>query len=165
MSSVADEHGRAGDGGRIEVVTTTERERPGAALAGSASTAELIKRASDQLSALVRDELALARAEMSTKAKRAGIGVGLFGTAGVVSLYGVFGILTGVVLLIARVLPAWAAALVVGAGLLVLGGLFGLVGLRQVKRVPRPVPESAVASIREDVDVLKAAVRRKGGHR
>jgi hypothetical protein len=165
MSSVADEHGRAGDGGRIEVVTTTEREPAGATLAGAASTAELIKRASDQLSALVRDELALARAEMSAKAKRVGAGAGLFGTAGVVSLYGVFGILTGVVLLIARVLPDWAAALVVGAGLLVLAGLFGLVGLRQVKRVSRPVPESVVASIREDLSALKAAVRREGGHR
>lgn len=161
MSSVSDAHGLAGDGGRIEVVTTTERQAPD----GSASTAELIKRASDQLSTLVRDELALAKAEMAVKAKRAGIGAGLLGTAGVISLYGLFGVLAGVVLLVARVLPAWAAALVVGAGLLVVAGLFGLVGLRQLKRMAPPVPGAAVASIREDVSALKAAVRRKGGHR
>ncbi|GIH16327.1 phage holin family protein [Rugosimonospora africana] len=164
MSTVSDAQQPAGEGGRIEVVTTTERQAPDG-VAGSLSTAELIKRASDQLSTLVRDELALARAEMSAKAKRAGVGAGLLGTAGVISLYGVFGVLAGVVLLVARVLPDWAAALVVGAGLLVVAGLFGLVGIRQVKRMSPPVPEGAVASIREDVSALKAAARRKGGHR
>src|SRR5215469_13782644 len=75
------------------------------------STAELIRRATEQLSTLVRDELALARAEMAQKLAHAGKGAGLFGGAGVVALYGVFGLLAAAVLGLAQVIPAWAAAL------------------------------------------------------
>ena len=50
------------------------------------STAELVQRASEQLSKLVRDEIALAKAELAEKGKHAGIGVGLFGAAGVLAV-------------------------------------------------------------------------------
>src|SRR5262245_7530413 len=61
----------------------------GPALGGirSASTADLVKLASEQVSQLIRDEMALARMEMQTKAKRMGLGAGLFGGAGVVVFY------------------------------------------------------------------------------
>ena len=48
-----------------------------------------MQRASEQISRLVRDELALAKAELTEKGKHAGIGVGLFGGGGVLALYGV----------------------------------------------------------------------------
>jgi hypothetical protein len=150
-----------------EISTTTVRS-PQASRDGrpieSLSTAELIKQASEQLSTLVRDELALARVEMTGKAKRAGLGAGLFGGAGMISLYGVFGLLTGAVLAIAHVIPDWAAALAVGGFLLVVAGLLALAGGRQLKRVPPPVPGSAVTSVRADVHTLKAAVHDRGAH-
>jgi hypothetical protein len=154
---------------RPEISTTTVH-RPSAAMRDgrpieSLSTAELIRQASEQLSVLVRDELALARIEMTRKAKRAGLGAGLFGAAGVISLYGVFGILTGVVLLIARVIPAWGAALAVGGLLVVIAGILGLAGGRQLKRVPPPVPRSSVALVREDVQRLRTAVHDRGAQR
>src|SRR5207302_1602263 len=102
--------------------------------ADAQSTADLVRRAAEQISTLVRDELALARAELSQKASHAGRGVGLFGGAGLVSLYGVFGVLTGIVLLLARVMPAWGAALLVGVVLLIVAGLLGLVGRSQVRQ-------------------------------
>jgi hypothetical protein len=123
----------------------------------SLPTAELVRRASEQLSTLVRDELALARAEMVGKAGRAGRGAGLFGGAGVVSLLGVFGILTGLVLLLARVMPAWGAALVIGALLLAIAGLMGVTGGAQVKQATPPVPEEAVAGVRRDLDAVATA--------
>ncbi|MDI5942380.1 phage holin family protein, partial [Micromonospora sp. DH15] len=52
------------------------------------STAELVQRATEQVSRLVRDELALARAELTQKGKHAGIGIGLFGGGGALALYG-----------------------------------------------------------------------------
>jgi hypothetical protein len=52
------------------------------------STGELIGQLSDQLSRLVRDEVRLAQAEVTQKAKRLGMGAGLLGTAGVVALLG-----------------------------------------------------------------------------
>ena len=49
---------------------------------------ELFKQLSEDLSTLVRQELKLAQAEMTEKAKKAGIGAGLFGGAGIVGLLG-----------------------------------------------------------------------------
>ena len=129
---------------------------------GELSAAELIRRASDQITTLVRDELALARSEMTEKAKRAGLGVGLFGGAGIASLYGVFGVLTAIVLLLARVMPAWAAAGLVGLALLAFAGLLALVGRAQVGRATPPIPRTAVDSVRADIDAVKTAIQERG---
>src|SRR5256885_8970551 len=88
------------------------------------STAELMKLAADQISHLVRDELRLAQVEITQKGKRAGLGVGMFGAAGLVALYGAAGLLAALVLLLALVMPAWLAALLGAGG--VLGGARGL---------------------------------------
>jgi hypothetical protein len=129
---------------------------------GSASTADLIRRATEQLSTLVRDELALARAEMTEKLAHAGKGAGLFGGAGVVSLYGVFGLLAGVVLLLARVMPAWGAAFVVGAALLLVAGAMAVMGRGQVRKATPPVPEGAVQGVRTDIETVAHAVEDRG---
>jgi Putative Actinobacterial Holin-X, holin superfamily III len=129
------------------------------------STADLIRRATDQLSTLVRDEIALARAEMTEKLTHAGKGAGLFGGAGVVSLYGVFGLLAGAVLLLAKVIPAWGAALAVGGALLLLAGIMALMGRGQVKKASPPVPEAAVQGVRTDIETVAAAVEDRGHRR
>src|SRR2546430_2752778 len=88
-----------------------------------ASTAELVRLAAEQISRLVRDELQLARAEMTVKARRFGTGAGLFGFAGVVALYGVGVLVATLVLLLALVVPAWAAALIVAVVLFAAAGI------------------------------------------
>jgi hypothetical protein len=143
------------DGHRAGATTPAEATQ-------GASTADLIRRATDQLSTLVRDELALARAEMTEKLAHAGKGAGLFGGAGLVSLYGVFGLLAGAVLLLARVMPAWGAAFVVGAALLLVAGLMALVGRGQVRKATPPVPEAAVRGVRTDIEAVSAAVEDRG---
>ncbi|WP_416905289.1 phage holin family protein [Micromonospora echinospora] len=126
------------------------------------STAELVQRATEQVSRLVRDELALARAELTEKGKHAGIGVGLFGGGGVLAMYGLGALLTAVVLLLAQVLPAWVAALIVAVVLFVVAGILALVGKKQVSQAVPPVPAAAVRSVRADVDTVTAAVRDRG---
>jgi hypothetical protein len=135
----------------VEVVVVTE-------LRTEASTPELIKRATEQISTLVRDEMALARAELSAKARHAGKGVGMFGGAGVVALYGVAALLGAVVLGLARVMPAWAAALVVGVALLLVAGLLALFGRGQVRQAVPPVPTEAMRDLRTDLHVVSDAV-------
>ena len=66
----------------------------------SSTTGELVTRLSSQISELVRGELALAKAELAQKGKRAGIGAGLAGTAGVLALYGVVALITTVIAVI-----------------------------------------------------------------
>ncbi|MEV4478175.1 phage holin family protein [Micromonospora coxensis] len=126
------------------------------------STAELVQRATEQVSRLVRDELALARAELTQKGKHAGIGIGLFGGGGALALYGLGALVATAILLLDLVLPAWAAALIVAVVLFLFAGIFALVGKKQVSRAVPPVPESTVRSVRADVDVVTAAVKDRG---
>ncbi|HEY0696408.1 MAG TPA: phage holin family protein [Micromonospora sp.] len=126
------------------------------------STAELVQQATEQLSRLVRDEFALARAELTEKGKHAGIGVGLFGGGGALALYGLGALIATIVLLLDLVLPAWLAALVVAVALFVVAAVLALVGRRQVRRAGPPVPTAAVDSVRADVDTVAAAVRDRG---
>jgi hypothetical protein len=63
--------------------------REGSAGMAQPTTAELVRQAAEQIFRLVRDELALANAEMSEKGKKAGVGAGRFGGGGLVALYGV----------------------------------------------------------------------------
>ncbi|MEH0841532.1 phage holin family protein [Micromonospora sp. CPCC 205711] len=126
------------------------------------STAELVQRATEQVSRLVRDELALARAELTQKGKHAGIGIGLFGGGGALALYGLGALVATAILLLDLVLPAWAAALIVAVVLFLLAGVLALVGKKQVSHAVPPMPEAAVRSVRADVDTVTAAVKDRG---
>jgi Flp pilus assembly protein TadB len=126
------------------------------------STSELVQRAGEQVSRLVRDELALAKAELAEKGKHAGIGVGLFGGAGGIGFYAVGTLIATLVLVLDIWLPAWAAALIVTGALLLIAGILALLGRRQVQRAKPPMPESAAQSVRADVETVKAAVRGRG---
>lgn len=129
------------------------------------STAELVHRASEQMSRLVRDELALAKAELVEKGKHAGIGIGLFGGAGAFAFYGVGALIATGILLLALVLPAWLAALIVTVALFLCAAIMALVGKRQVSRAVPPVPEAAASGLKADVGAVKDAVRaRANGH-
>lgn len=124
------------------------------------TTGALVSRLSEDVSRLVRDELRLAQAEMTTKAKHAGIGVGLFGTAGIIAFYAGGVLIATAILALALVLDAWLAALIVGVVLLVAAGIAGLVGKKQVDQATPPVPTDAVASVQRDVDAVKKGAQR-----
>jgi uncharacterized membrane protein YqjE len=126
------------------------------------STSELVQRASEQISRLVRDELALARAELTEKGKHAGIGVGLFGGGGVLALYGLGALLIAIGLLLDLVMPNWVAALIVAVVLFVVAGIMALVGKKQVNQAVPPMPKAAADSVKADVDTVKAAVKDRG---
>jgi uncharacterized membrane protein YqjE len=126
------------------------------------STAELVQRATEQVSRLVRDELALARIELAEKGKHAGIGVGLFGGGGALALCGLGVLVAAAVLGLAVVIPAWAAALVVAGALFILAGIFAMVGRGQVRRAVPPMPKATADSLRADVRTVASAVRDRG---
>ena len=135
----------------------TQPNRPGASV-----HAELVQRATEQVSRLVRDELTLARAELTEKGKHAGIGIGLFGGGGALALYGLGALVAAAILLLDLVLPAWAAALIVAVVLFAVAGVLALVGKKQVSQAVPPMPEAAVRSVRADVDTVTAAVKDRG---
>ncbi len=119
--------------------------------ARGASIAELVKELSEQSSRLARQEVELAKAELAIKGRRAGIGAGMFGGAGVFGFYA-FGALTAAgVLALATAVAAWLAALIVAAVLGAVAGLLALQGRKKVGQATPPVPEQASESVKEDV--------------
>ena len=119
------------------------------------SMGELFKQLSDDLSKLVRQELKLAQAEMTEKGKRAGIGAGMFGGAGLVGFVALLTLTACVIAALAEAMDVWLAALIVtviyaaGAGVLALGGK------RKVSEATPPVPEQTVETVKEDVQWAK----------
>ncbi|MHA3704629.1 phage holin family protein [Jatrophihabitans sp. YIM 134969] len=122
------------------------------------SVGELVAHLSEQTSTLVRQEMALAKAEMTQKGKAAGLGVGLFGGAGVFVLYGVGAFVAAAIMGLATAVPGWLAALIVGAALLVVAGIAAVLGKKEVSQATPPVPEQTVASVKQDVDAVKEAI-------
>jgi len=123
------------------------------------STSELVQKASEQLTRLVRDEIALAKAELTEKGKHAGIGVGLFGGGGVLALYGVGALIATLIIVLDLFLPLWLAALIVTVVLFAAAGVLALLGKKQVSQAVPPEPKSAIESAKADVDEVKHAIK------
>jgi uncharacterized membrane protein YqjE len=121
--------------------------------------AELMRDLSEQTTTLVRKELELAKAELAEKGKKAGVGAGMFGGAGLLGVFA-FGALTAcVVLALATAIAAWLAALIVAV---VYGGVAAVLALRgrtQVRRATPPIPQQAVDSTKEDVEWVKTRAK------
>lgn len=126
----------------------------------NASTGDLVSRLSQDVSVLIRDELRLAQAEVSGKAKKAGVGAGILGTAGIIALYGVGVLIATAILALALVLDAWLAALIVGVALLAVAGVAGVVGKKRVTEAAPPLPTEAVESVKRDVAAAKGGAHR-----
>ena len=110
--------------------------------------------ATEQIGQLVRQEMALARAELTQSAKKAGTGAGLFGGAGLVALYGVAALVATAIIALDLVLPLWLAALVVGVVLLAVAGLLALVGKKQLSEAAPPA-ERTVHNVKADIDTVR----------
>ncbi|HEX2902491.1 MAG TPA: phage holin family protein [Jatrophihabitans sp.] len=124
------------------------------------STGELIARMSADLSTLVRDEIRLAQLEVTGKAKKAGLGVGLFGSAGMLAWFGVAALVAAAILGLATAVAAWLAAVIIGAALFVLAGILALAGKKEVGQASPPVPTEAISGVQADVQTVKAAAHR-----
>ncbi|MEU6039907.1 phage holin family protein [Actinomadura sp. NPDC047616] len=125
-------------------------------LAG-ASTAELIRHLSEQSARLVREELRLAQLELRHKGGRAAKAARMFGGAGAFALYGGGALVAAAVLALALVLPAWAAALIIGGVLFVVAGLMALQGRWHLRLATPPV--RTADSVRADVHEIQQRTR------
>jgi uncharacterized membrane protein YqjE len=121
---------------------------------------ELVQRASQQLTELVRGEMRLAQAEMKEKGKRYGKGGGLFGGAGVVGFLTLQALVATVIAALAVPLPVWAAALIVTAVLGLVAAVLAMTGKKQVSQASPPTPERTVDSVKADVAEIKESARR-----
>jgi uncharacterized membrane protein YqjE len=129
----------------------------------STPTSELVNKAAAQIATLVRDELALAKAELAEKGKRAGFGGGLLGAAAVLAMYGLALLLTLVIVLLDLAWPLWLSVLVVMVVVFAAAGVAALIGRGQLKRATPPLPEQAIGGVKADVRTVKNAAQ-EGRH-
>jgi hypothetical protein len=127
--------------------------------AEDASISELVQQLSEQASRLTRQEVELAKTEMTTKGRRLGIGAGAFGGAGLVALFGLGALTAALILLLATTMTAWLAALIVAAVYLAGAGVLALLGKSKVASATPPVPERAMESVKQDVEQTKLRAR------
>ncbi len=126
---------------------------------GDKPVGELFQQLSEHTSRLVRQEVQLAQLELKEKGKRAGIGAGLFGGAGVMAFYGGAALIVTIALVLATFLPDWLAALIVTVVLFAIAGVLALTGKKQVDQATPPAPEQAIATSKQSVETVKARAK------
>ncbi|MFB9521530.1 MULTISPECIES: phage holin family protein [Streptomyces] len=136
------------------------RYEPRSGTGEGAPVGELVSRASQQLTELVRAEMRLAQAEMKEKGKRYGKGGGLFGGAGLVGFLTLQALVATAIAGLAVPLPVWAAALIVTAVLGVIAAVLAMTGKKEVGKAGSPTPEQAIDSVKADVAEIKESAKR-----
>ena len=106
------------------------------------SIGDLLEQLSQETSTLVKQELALARAELQQQGKRAGVGAGLFGAAGAVGLLAGGALTAFLILLLDEVMKDWLAALIVALVLGAVAAVLALRGKKEMKEV-QGLPKTA----------------------
>ena len=120
---------------------------------------ELMKQLAQETTTLVRQEIELAKAEVTEKGKKAGVGFGMWGGAGVVGLLALGALTAFFILALDGAMPNWAAALVVAAVYGVIAAALYLKGKAKVEEAGPPVPEQTKETLKEDVQWAKTQTR------
>ena len=111
-----------------------------------------------EMSNLVRQEVALAKVEVAQKAKYVGKNVGYLVVGGAVAYVAVLAIVAGIIMLLAKVLPHWGAALLVGVVIGVIGWLLigkAMMALQNADLTPR----ETVETLKEDATWMKEQIK------
>jgi len=113
------------------------------------SIGELLGRLSEQMSALVRQEVELAKVELREKGRRAGAGAGLIGAGGLLGLGAFAALTTTLILVLATFVDAWLAALIVTVAYAAGAAALAMSGKQKVQAIS-PVPEQTIETLKED---------------
>ena len=122
------------------------------------SVPDLVKQLTEQTKTLARQEIELAKAELTEKGKKAGLGAGMFGAAGLLGVFALAVLTACLVLALATVIAPWLAALVVAVLYGVIAGGLALIGRQELREATPPVPEQMVDTVKEDVRWTKQRV-------
>lgn len=122
------------------------------------SIATLLSDLASETMLLFRQELALVRAELHEKVSRAGQGAGALGAGALIAYSGWLAIVAAMILALTIVWPAWLAAVVVGAVIVVIGIVLMLIG-RSRLNTEKLKPTRTLRTLREDEAWLKERLR------
>ena len=123
------------------------------------SLGELFADLARESGTLIRQEVELAKVELSQKASRAGKDIGFLAAGGAVMYAGFLGVLAAIIIVLASAgLPWWLAALLVGVVVLGVGYWLVRKGLDELKRQDL-TPRQTLESLKEDASLVKEQVR------
>jgi hypothetical protein len=117
---------------------------------------QLVADASNEMSTLVRSEIALAKAEVTGGVKVAGKGAGLLGGAAFLGLLGLIFLFHTLAQVVAIWLATWAAYLIVTAVLFLVAAILALMGKKALSSA-RPKPEKAISEAQKTIAAVKSA--------
>jgi uncharacterized membrane protein YqjE len=121
---------------------------------GERSVADVLQDIIRDVQEIVRSEVRLAKTEVREEAAKAKTAAGLLGAAAMTALFAVFFVLLAIVYALTRVMPSWAAALLVGVGLAVIATVMVMAGLTRLKQI-QATPARAMDSMKENVEWVK----------
>ena len=116
---------------------------------------QLVGDLSGQSSTLVRQEIDLAKTEMLEKGKEASAAAALFAGAALAAALTLGSLTAFLIIVLALVLPTWAAALLVTLAWTAVASVLAFLGRSRAGEIGKPVPEKTVETIKEDVQWLK----------
>ncbi len=119
------------------------------------STGQLAVALGDQISRLVKDELALAAADVKTTVSSLAKGIGMLAAAGVLAFFLLVALFVAGGLGLAVYFSDWLSALIVAGVFLLVAAVLALSGLKVLKRGGSPVPGEAIAGIKTDLALVK----------
>lgn len=110
------------------------------------------------MSNLVRQEVTLAKLEITQKAKYLGRNVGYLVIGGAVAYAALLAIIAGIIMLLAKVVPDWGSALIVGA---VVGGIGWLLVGKAIMALQQAdlTPHETVETLKEDATWMKQQIK------
>jgi uncharacterized membrane protein YqjE len=114
------------------------------------SLGELFSTLASQTSTLVRQEVDLAKTELTQKATRAGREAGMIGLGGALALGGYLALVATLIIVLDLFMPLWLAALVVGLVLAGIGYAIIQQGLKGLRRLD-PAPRQTIATLKDDI--------------
>ena len=118
----------------------------------------LIGELSGESRLLLHQFIALAKTEMADKFSVIARDLGMMAAGGALAYAGLLAVVASLVLLLARVMPWWAAALVVGVVAALAGGLAVRAGLKEVRR-KGIMPRETLEALREETEWLGRLTR------
>ena len=119
---------------------------------------ELVQQLAKETSTLVRQEIELAKAEVTEKGRQAGKGAGMFGAAGIIALLALGALTAAAILALDLAVAGWLAALIVAAVYGATAGLLALAGKGRVQEATPPAPQT-VETVKEDIEWAKTRGR------
>lgn len=119
------------------------------------STGALLKRLSQETSTLVRQEMELARVELTQQARQAGKGAGMVGGAGVTGHMALFALTLTVIFVLDTFMKGWLAALIVTLVWGAVAAALAQMGRNRIKEATPPAPQT-VETVKEDVRWAKS---------